>query len=86
MTDNIVVKDGNGLGQMLAAKDTGTVLIMRHNIVDESDVLLVGQKASAASLPMVVASDQSDLPTKPGTTETKITAATMPTGGVGWTG
>lgn len=48
--------------------------------------LTPGQTTMATSRPVAVASDQSDLPVKPGSSEAKTTAATMPAGGVGFTG
>lgn len=44
------------------------------------------QSVMATSRPVVIASDQSDLPVKPGSTEVKVTAATIGAGGVGYVG
>ncbi|MER9574895.1 hypothetical protein NKI78_04480 [Mesorhizobium sp. M0400] len=58
----------------------------RNTAQHQGTIRRKGQATSAQSSPVTIASDQSDLPVKPGSTETKITAATMPTGGVGFVG
>lgn len=45
-----------------------------------------GQTTMSASAPVVVASNQSDLPIKPGSTETIATGTTIGSGGVGYLG
>ncbi|TIL38515.1 hypothetical protein [Mesorhizobium sp.] len=51
-----------------------------------STIATLGQGTMAQSMRVAVASDQADLPVKPGVSEAKITAATMPAGGVGFVG
>lgn len=59
MADNLAIKDGAGAARTVAAKDVSSVHVPRHNLVSEANVALIGQAAMAASLPVVIASDQS---------------------------
>lgn len=68
---------------------TGTVLAAGSAAIGSvtiSNANANGQVAMAASAPVVIANNQSDLPIKPGSTETAATGVTIGTSGVGYLG
>lgn len=64
-----------------AATDPALVVAISPNSVNAN-----GQATMANSAPVVLASNQSDLPIKPGSTETAATGVTIGTSGVGYLG
>jgi hypothetical protein len=63
------------------AADTAVVVAVSPN-----GLVPVGQALSVASTPVVIASDQTAVPIKPGSTETAATGVTIGTSGVGYLG
>lgn len=73
LTEDAVTKD---IQRVVLNKSDGSEITFNAN----------GQQAMAASAPVAIASNQSDLPIKPGSTETIMTGAVIGTGGVGFLG